>query len=322
MNGSITQDIGARIFGLMSDLADTTRSRLLLVLEGRDFTVSELCTILQLPQSTVSRHLKVLSDEGWVVSRADGTSRRYRMASRELAGGAQELWELVREQAGRLPAARQDALRVRSVLAERRSRSQEFFASAAGEWDSLRAQMFGERIDLQALAGLVDERWVVGDLGCGTGQVSDAVAPFCARVVAVDSSPEMLAAAQERLASRDNVDLRRGTLEALPLEDGELDVAVLFLVLHHVLEPPAVLAEAARVIRPGGRLLIADMTSHDRRAYEMEMGHAWLGFSEEQIRGWLRQAGFDAARYHALPPDPAATGPAVFVATGRRHGPD
>lgn len=306
------------IFDLMSNLADTTRSRLLLVLEGHDFTVSELCTILQMPQSTVSRHLKVLVDDGWLTSQPDGTARRYRMLSDQLTVQAKDLWLLVGAQASVLSAARQDSLRVKSVVAGQRSRSQEFFAAAAGDWDRLRRELFGAGVDLQALYGLIDDRWCVGDLGCGTGRVAESLAPFVARVIAVDSSREMLAAARNRLQDLDGVDVRSGALEALPIENDELDAAVFFLVLHHVVEPRQALAEAARVIRPGGRLLIADMTPHDRRGYQTEMGHAWLGFSQQQMQSWLTGAGFEGVTYHALAPDPDASGPAVFAAAARR----
>src|SRR5690606_19662402 len=105
------------------------------------------------------------------------------------------LWALVREQISRLPAAAEDERRVRSVLAQRSSRSREFFSSAAGEWDRMREELFGSAFELQGLLGLLDPRWVVGDLGCGTGQASEALAPFVERVIAVDASPEMLAGA-------------------------------------------------------------------------------------------------------------------------------
>ena len=318
MNGLISAIEEPRIFDLLANLADTTRTRLLLVLEGQEFTVGELCTVLQMPQSTVSRHLKVLAEDGWLVALPDGTSRRYRMLARSLDHQAAELWALVRERSSCLPAARQDASRVRAVLTVRRSRSQEFFASAAGDWDRLRRDMFGERVDLQALLGLADPDWVTGDLGCGSGRVAESLAPFVRRVVAVDSSREMLRAARDRLLEVDNVDVREGRLESLPLADGELDVAIMFLVLHYVVHPEAVFAEAARTLRPDGRLLIADMTPHDRRAYQHDMGHAWLGFSRQQIAGWLHDAGLNPIIHHELPPDPDASGPAIFVASARR----
>lgn len=308
------------IFDRMSALSDTTRSRLLLVLEEHELTVSELCAVLQLPQSTVSRHLKVLADEGWVVSHADGTSRRYRMLPDRLDVAARRLWNLVREQVSASAFAEQDAQRVQGVLARRRTRSQEFFSSAAGEWDRLRAELFGRRMDLLALLALVDPDWTVGDLGCGTGQMSESLAPFVRRVVAVDESVAMLAAARKRLEGTDNVEVRRGAVESLPLDDGELDAAILFLVFPYLAEPGGAVREAARALRPGGRLLVVDMMPHDREEFRHQMGHLWQGFPREQMAGWFEDAGFWAFRYHPLPADPDATGPVLFAASGRRSG--
>jgi ArsR family transcriptional regulator len=302
----------------MSALADATRSRLLLVLERHELTVGELCQVLQLPQSTVSRHLKLLGDEGWVSARAEGTSRRYRMPADRLDADARQLWQLVRREVAELAGAAQDAERLRSVLAQRSTRSREFFSSAAGEWDRLRADLFGRRADLLGLLGLVDEAWTVGDLGCGTGQMAASLAPFVARVLAVDGSPAMLEAARARLAGTPNVEVREGELESLPIEPGTLDAAVAFLVLHYVAEPADALAEAARALKPGGRLLVVDMMPHDREEYRQAMGHVWQGFEAERLGGWMADAGLTAFRYVPLPPDPAAKGPTLFAASARR----
>lgn len=320
MNGLIEVTDPQRILGRLGCLADATRSRLLLVLEGQEFTVNELCSVLQLPQSTVSRHLKHLVDEGWLSSTPDGTSRHYRMAHRELDPDARDLWALVRDRIGELPAAKQDTLRMRSVLATRKSRSQEFFAETAAAWDDLRRDMFGDRADLHALLGLLDNDWVVGDLGCGTGRMSESLAPFVGKVIAVDSSRQMLAAARDRLQGYDTVEVREGRLEATPVADAELDAAVVFLVLHHIVSPERAIAELGRVVRPGGRVLIADMTPHDRVGYRHDMGHAWLGFSREQLADWLTAAGFESIDYRELTPDPDASGPALFAASARRAG--
>src|ERR1017187_3914959 len=166
------------VFDRLTALADPIRARLLLVLDRHELTVSELRAALQLPQSTVSRHLRVLADAGWVASREDGTSNRYRMSARELDAGARRLWQSVREEVSAMATAARDAERVRSVMAARRSTSQRFFASRPGEWGRLRAELFGTRTELLALLGLLDARWTVGDLGCGTGQLADAMAPF------------------------------------------------------------------------------------------------------------------------------------------------
>ena len=305
------------LFDRMTALADSTRSRLLLILERHELTVSEIMSVLQLPQSTVSRHLKALGDNDWVISRPEGTSRRYR-AAEKLDPSSRRLWHVVREQVIATPAAAHDARRVQTVLAHRRTRSQKFFSSAAGQWDRLRDELFGKRADLLGVLGLLDESWVVGDFGCGTGQLTESIAPFVSRVIAIDDSAAMLAAARRRLSAMQNVDIRSGRLESLPIEDGSLDAALLFLVMHYVPEPEAAIAEAFRTLKPGGRLLIVDMMPHDREDLLQEMGHVWRGFSEEQVSSMFQAAGFSGGRYHPLPPDEAAKGPTLFAAVARR----
>ena len=300
------------IHGRLTELADATRCRLLLALEAHELTVGELCAALMLPQSTVSRHLRILSDEAWVESRAEGAARWYRM-SPSLDHEARALWALVREPVQSTLAARQDQARVDAALVARRSRSEAFIASAAAEWDASVASLYGVRADLATALALLEPTLIVGDLGCGTGSLSLALAQHVAHVHAVDGSAAMLEAAQSRLGGLPNVTVAPGALEALPLADASLDVAVLMLVLHHVAEPSRVLREARRVVRPGGRLLVADMCAHDREEYRQQMGHVWLGFDERSLRGWLTKAGFSTMRYAALPVHPAALGPALFT---------
>src|SRR5438128_9466620 len=169
----------------LSALADTTRSRILLLVDRHELTVTELCGVMQLPQSTVSRHLKALADSGWIAARTEGTSHLYTMTRDDLHSAARRLWLLVREQVASSPAAAQDQRRLHAALTERRTKSQEFFSSSAGQWDRLRDELFGDRFHLAAFAAFADREWVAGDLGCGTGQVTAALAPFVAPVVAV-----------------------------------------------------------------------------------------------------------------------------------------
>jgi ArsR family transcriptional regulator len=298
----------------LASLADTTRSRLLLLLDRRELPVSQLCAVMQLPQSTVSRHLKALADSGWVSARAEGASNVYTM-TRELDASARRLWLIVREQVGDTPVAVEDRRRLQASLSERRAKSQEFFSSSAAQWDRVRDELFGDRFHLAALAALAHSDWTVGDLGCGTGPVTAALAPFVARVIAVDASAAMLQAARKRLQHLDNVDLRRGDLEALPIDDDRLDLATIMLVLHHVPEPVRATAEIARVLKPGGCVVVVDMLPHDREVYRQQMGHAWLGFSEDHTREMLGEAGFDSVRVVPLAPDSRAKGPGLFAAT-------
>jgi ArsR family transcriptional regulator len=308
----------APILDQLASLADQTRSRILLLLDRQELTVGELCAIVQLPQSTVSRHLKALADADWIASRSEGTSNLYSMKSTEHDASARRLWLLVREQVGQAPAAAADDRRLQTILANRRTKSQEFFASSVGQWDRLRDELFGERFHLAAMPALADPAWVVGDLGCGTGLVSAALAPFVARIIAVDSSAEMLKAARGRLEAHENVDVHRGELESLPIDEARLDFATMMLVLHHLPDPARALNEVARVLKPGGRLVLVDMLPHDRENYRQQMGHVWLGFSEENTGRMLEEAGFDHVHIVRMAIDSKAKGPALFVATARR----
>ena len=306
-----------RVFDRMSALGDLARGRLLILLEQGEFTVSELVRVSQLPQSTVSRHLKILADDGWVTSRASGTSRYYRMAE-TLDPAARELWGLVRPDVAAADLAEVDDERARAVLLERRGRSREFFSSIARRWDSVREELFGNDSEMFPLLGLLDPTTTLGDLGAGTGHFTARVAPFVGRVVMVDASEEMLEAAHDRLDGTPNVELRRGDLEDLPIDDGELDVAVLLLVLHYVVDPPTILKEARRALKPGGRLIMVDMRTHSREGYQEEMGHVWPGFDEADLAGWHRDAGLADFAYRPLPARPEASGPLLFVTSATR----
>ncbi len=301
----------------MHALADSTRSRVLLALERNELTVNELRSIMQLPQSTLSNHLKVLANGGWVTSRSEGTSRLYRMSTDSLDVQTRKLWHLVRDQIAQTTGAEQDARRTHAVLAQRTSKSQQFFSTSAGEWDRLRAELFGRHADT-ALLALFDDDWTVADLGCGTGQVTSLIAPFVRHVIAVDESSAMLTAAKKRLADTKNVDIRSGKLESLPIADDEGNASILFLVLPYVTNPAEVIDEAARVTAPRGRVLVVDMMPHERSDLRHNMGHLWQGFGSEAVTSWMRDADLEDVRYVPLTPDPDAKGPTLFAATGRK----
>ncbi len=304
------------VFGQLAALADPTRSRILLLLEQQPLSVTDLCAVVQLPQSTVSRHLKVLGDEGWTAVRSEGASRLYRLG--RLEPWSRKLWQAVREEVRDTAISQQDAQRVRSVLAERHSRSTAFFAAAAGQWDAVRRELFGNASVILPLLALLDRKWVVGDLGCGAGQLAAALAPFVGRVIGVDASSAMIEAARARLADAPNVEVRNGSLEDLPISAGELDVALLILVLHYVADPGLALAEASRALKPEGKLLIVDMVPHNHAEYGETMGHLWQGFAVEELEQWLSEAGFELESRVDLPPDPVAKGPNLFAAVARR----
>jgi ArsR family transcriptional regulator len=304
----------------MGSLADPTRLRLLRLVERHELQVQELCDVLQLPQSTVSRHLKLLSDQGWLKSRPQGTTRYYRMA--ENNGGARRLWLLAREQTNGWASAEQDQLRLARRLAERQPAAQAFFAGAAGQWDRLRAELYGQAFTQAALAALVPSEYAVADLGCGTGHAAAALAPLVRRVVGVDQSAAMLKAAKKRTAEFSNVELRQGSLEALPLEDQSVDAALLLLALTYVEGPAGALREALRVLKPGGRVVVVDLLHHDREEFRRQMGQIVPGFRPQALEALLAEAGFETPAVRPLPPEPQAKGPALLLATARRGAGD
>ncbi len=304
------------LLGWMEGLAEPTRLRILRALEKKELSVLELCEVLALPQSTVSRHLKVLSDRGWLVSRRAGTQSLYGF-SEALDPGARRLWLVARAETDEWPAVRADADRLQAVRA-RRDEAQRFFAGAAGAWDKLRGEVYGPRLGAEALLALLPPEWTVADLGCGTGALAAELAPRVRRVVAVDQSAAMLRAARRRLAPFANVEVREARLEALPLADASCDAAVAALVLAYLDDPAPALREAARVLRPGGRLVVLEAVRHADEALRRRMGQARPGFETAELSALLSAAGLRDVSARALPPEPGAKGPGVVVAAGRR----
>lgn len=307
--------LGVDISRVLEALAEPVRLRLVRILEGHELAVGEIVKVLQLPQSTVSRHLKVLSEAGLLAKRTAGTAALYRVVLDDLAMPVRALWMAVRDQVD----GSEDGRRLKAVLAERRLDSQAFFGRVAGEWDDLRARLFGADFTAKALLAMLPSNWVVADLGCGTGNVTELLAPHVERVVAVDLSQPMLDAAKLRLKEAGNVQFAAGSLDKLPLKDRSVDAAVCVLVLHHLSEPAKALGEMKRVLRAdrgGGLALIVDMVEHDRQEYRHTMGHSHLGFSAAAMETMLKQAGFDGVRVAVLPSDPEGKGPGLFVARG------
>lgn len=306
------------LLGWIGSLADPTRLRLLRLLERHELGVIDLCDVLQLPQSTVSRHLKTLSDQGWVHSRRQGTNHLYRTILDELEAPARKLWLLAREQTEDWPTVRQDQLRLDERLRARQTDASEFFAGAAAEWDRLRAELYGRNFTHAAALALLSPEMVVADLGCGTASVAAQLAPHVRQVIGVDNSAAMLKAARKRTGDLKNVDLRRGDLEALPVEDNVCDAALLLLALTYVEEPAQVLAEVRRVLKPGGRAVVVDLLPHDRDDFRRQMGQRHAGFDPHDLERMMQATGLSPIANHPLPPEPGVKGPALFLATARK----
>ncbi|MCK9240064.1 metalloregulator ArsR/SmtB family transcription factor [Desulfocurvus sp.] len=283
-------------------LADETRLRLLRVLWEHELAVGEIVHVLGLGQSRISRHLRILSGAGLLVSRRDGQRVHYAVPE---AGPGRELLDALAPFLAH-PALEADVRAAGRAVARRAERTAAFFAAHAGAWDELRERSLGG-LDLagEILARMPGGVAVAADLGCGTGALLRAMRPGAGRVIGVDSSPEMLARARrvfgaEADGAAPGVSLRIGDLEHLPLGDGEADFAVMSLALHHLPVPRLGLEEAHRVLAPGGRFVLVDFEPHDDESMRERYGDNWLGFDPARVQGWLAAAGLhtdETARY-------------------------
>lgn len=303
-------------------LADERRLEMLRLLHEGELSVGELARIQQMAQSGVSRSLGLLKRAGLVRSRRQGGWTYLRLNTEHplvvqiLAG------EFAREE---LPEELRR--RLREVLEERMARTRAFFDDHSESWDGLRRSLLDQQPSWLALDALVPRGLRVADLGTGTGSMLPRLVEAGCRVLALDASPRMLglARARARELRLAGVDFLRGELEHLPLADGTLDAAMATLVLHHVARPGAAIAEMARVVRPGGSVVVIDLGSHDQEWLRQEQADYWLGFSQEEMLEWLRAARLESCRYTVAGPvaipGPSGGKPAglcLFQAVGRK----
>ncbi len=281
-------------------VADANRLRILRLLRGGELTVRELVAILGLSQPAVSKHLALLRGDGWVTVRKEGTWSWYGLAAAEDHPAGPGFARTVLEQAARIPEARRDDRALQQVLAERQRQAGDLFAAVAETWDQIRPDLVDPEIQAGAVAALVPPGLPVLDAGTGGGALLPLLAAAGARITAVDRSAAMLARARrlcEREGIADQVAFRQADVQELPLADASFAAVTCTMVLHHVASPAAAVREMARVLRPGGRLVLVAFTHHDLGWMRDALGHLWLGFTREEIDRLLADAGLDGRRY-------------------------
>ncbi len=278
-------------------LGDEARLRLLRVLAKDRFNVKELTGILGLAQSGVSRHLGLLKESELVVEERDGAYSFYRL-SPAVKDGQSPLWPLLQSQfdaAGASTMVKADESRLQEVLRLRR----ENFEHVGPDTRDGRQLVPGRSWAAWSRAlGMLLPPLDAADLGCGEGYLTVETARWANHVTAVDRSSGVLARAKALAARKklNNITWKKGELEHVPIETGAMDVALLSQALHHAAEPTAALAEAARILKPGGRLLILDLRPHDETWVRDKLGDRWFGFSDEHLTGLLTRAGFSDIR--------------------------
>ncbi len=321
---------------LLKLLSDPTRLRMLGLVEREELSVGELSRALEMAQSRVSNHLRLLRESGLVAERHAGTSVYLRLAPQLGGGGTNgdafpaRLWEALRAELASLPEHAADLVRLDALLAERRPSGAEFFDRKSGEWDKIAVHFETGCARERLAAHLLPADMVVADLGCGTGYIGAALLGQCARLIGVDLSQGMLAQAEQRLrraARGTEVDLRQGRLDALPLADEEVDGVVAGMVLHHLRALDAPLAEMLRVLRPGGAAAVLELAPHKEEWMRHEMGHRHLGVESSDVIAAFERAGFVdvvldpvADRYRPRKPDGELVSLPLYIVRGRKRG--
>ncbi len=276
-------------------MADPLRLRILAVLRREELAVGELAEVLAISQPRVSHHLRMLRAAGMVRVRREGA---WTFCSLEAPSPATEgLFRTLEQGFGAQGADPGDATRLERVLAERRERARSFFDAAAGRWERFEPRFEGSGLRHQALSLLLPDGLVLADIGCGTGYIARELARRARRVILVDPSAAMLERARTALGQSlpAELEFRVGEIERLPLADGEVDGAFANLVLHHVSDLAATLAELGRVIRPGGSLVASDFLPHEAEWLREEQADLRLGLDPGQLAALALKAGFSAA---------------------------
>jgi ubiquinone/menaquinone biosynthesis C-methylase UbiE len=289
-------------------LADPTRLRLARVLARHELAVSEVVRVLGMGQSRISRHLTILAQGGVVESRREGLWVYYRAAADGFWQALLGALEALDEGDGEARAATErDAAGAAAVVKERAVTVRRFFDARAGEWDTLERELLG-RFDLEGVVsrlinGISPRPAVAVDVGCGTGALLQALASCAVMTIGVDSSSRMLERARDRFGARLGVELRLGEAEHLPLGDGEADLALMSMSLHHLAEPEAGLREVARVLSPGGTLVLVELERHDREELRAAHGDRWLGFERAALDDMAGRSGLTrvGGESHELP---------------------
>ncbi len=279
-------------------LSDKTRLRLLYVLRRHELNVNEIVMVVEMIQSGVSRHLKILLESGLLTARRDGSFTYYSAARNDFINAFMVLTDNSME----MEEIRKDVIKAQEMIKIRQNMTRRFFKTVAPLWDQLKKQVLGN-FDLNSIVlGKISLQGSISDLGCGTGELMEKLTGQTRfKVIGIDSSSEMLEQARIRLLGKENAELRLGELEHLPMRNKEIHTAIMNMVLHHISEPELPLQEVYRILKPGGMFILSDFDLHNEIKIREQMGGAWSGFEKEKIKTWLKETGFHLQTIDSFP---------------------
>ncbi len=283
--------------------SDETRLRLLRLCCGDEMNVHELTNVLDMAQPRVSNHLRLLREAGLLTDRREGTWSYYRMpASEKLPAQARPLWEQALAWMNAGSFFPEDVKRRDDILRARQAPAQEYFETVGADWDEIGLRLVDESMRERLLLNLLPANLVVADVGSGSGRFLGLLSPHVKKAIGVEPSSKMLEVSRENIRQNGwaNVEIRRGSLEELPLKEAEIDAAFCNLVLHHSPRPAEAVARLAAALKPGGKIVISDFAAHQADWMREEMADFWLGFEPEALREWLQSAGFEKIIDHRL----------------------
>jgi len=301
-------------------LSDPTRVRILWLLEQEELVVQELEEVLAMAQSRVSRHLAILREAGLLQDRREGTYVSYRFVP-PASGSWRDAWSWVAKNLEHDPTIERDAAMLERVVDARSGRSGSFFDAVGPEWDAVRKVFNDDALRARAISRLVEPGHKVADIGTGTGVLAIELAELGLQVIGLDSSQAMLDAARAKLEQKglENVELRLGEAHELPFVDGEVRASFAHMVLQYLPSPAAAVAEMARIVVPGGAVVLADFVAHDQEWMRADLGVRWLGFEPDEVLAWLEGAGLEQPRLEVYPaPGRGSNLPETFVVSARR----
>ncbi len=310
---------------LLKAAAEPTRLRIMLLLSKGEFNVKDLTRILGQSQPRISRHLKLLVEVGFIERVQEGSWAYFHLASGSAPGEIVQLLLNAVDRRAEGIAAR-DAQRADALKREREEAAQQFFLSRAAEWDGIRSLHVAEgQVEAAMAAALGAGPFdLLVDLGTGTGRTLELFADRYARAIGIDASHAMLSYARAKIdkVRLVHAQVRQGDICNLNLDDGVADAVVMHQVLHFLATPQRAIEEAARIMAPGGRLVLVDFAPHDLEHLRDDFAHVRLGFARSEVAAWLDAAGLDLVEVKDLPP-PASDGAGkvtVSIWTGERRG--